>query len=80
MKNVPTSSKDLVGHKENLLLVLNCSYEIPPNVKKLDENYAMSKWPKMLRDWKSSARCNLVGKDFETAKCLNPTMDQEDWT
>ena len=79
-KIVPISSKDLVGHKENLLLALNRSYEFPPDVKKLAKNYAMSKWPKMLRVWKSSAHCNLVGKDFEAVKRLNPTMDHEEWT
>lgn len=77
-KTIPIGSKDLVGHKVNLLLALNHSYEFPPYVKKLAEYYAMSKWPKMLRDWKSSARCNLVGKDFETVKWLNPTMDHEE--
>ena len=34
----------------------------------------------MFRDWKSSACCNLVGKDFKTVKRLNPTMDHEEWT
>ena len=80
LRTVPTSSKDLVRHKENLLLALNRSYEFPSDVKKLGEESAMSKWPKMFRLWKSSARCNLVGKDFETIKRLNPTMDHEDWT
>ena len=79
-KTVPISSKDLAGHKENLLPALEHSYEFPPDVKKLAKNYAMSKWPKMLRDWQSSVRCNLVGKDFETVKRLNPTMYHEDWT
>ena len=79
-KTVPIGSKDLVVHKVNLLLALNHSYEFPPDVKKLAEDYAMSKWPKISRDWKSSARCNLVGKDFKTVKRLNPTMDLEEWT
>ena len=78
-KTASIGSKDFVGHKENLLLALNHCCELPPDVKKLAEDYAMSKWPKMLRDWKSSARCNLVGKDFETVKRLNPTMDHEEW-
>ena len=33
----------------------------------------------MFRDWKSSACCNIVGKDFETVKRLNLATDPKEW-
>jgi hypothetical protein len=71
--------QDLAGKREKLLDALHHSYEFSPDYKEKAEKYAISKWPKMFRDWKSRANCTLKAKDFEIIKRLNPNMDPNEW-
>lgn len=63
---------DISTHKEKLLKALHQSYTFLP------KQYALSKWPKMFREWKSTAHCSLMAKDFVTLKQLNPAIDRDE--